>query len=74
MQPSETGSTRGASAGRRRGPSRNGKLIRIEQLAAARLDETARMALVDQPEQRQQPAPAAAALVHGVGIERGIAR
>ena len=32
----------------------------------------ARMALVDQAEQREQLAPAAAPLVHGVGIERGV--
>ena len=30
------------------------------------------VALVDQPKQRQQAAPAAAALVHRVGIERGV--
>jgi hypothetical protein len=48
------------------------KLFRIEQLAAARLDEVTRMPLVNQPEQREQLAPCATALVHGIGIERGI--
>ena len=71
MQPSETASTRGGSAASAR-PSRKGNCIGIEQLAAARLDEMAWMSLVDQPEQREQPAPAAAPLVHGVGIERGV--
>ena len=53
-------------------PFEERKLIRIEQLAAARLHEMALVPLVDQPEQREQAPPAAAPLVHGVGIERGI--
>ena len=70
-QPSDTGSTRGG-VDQVRAPFEEWELLRIEQLAAARLDEMAWMPLVDQPEQREQPAPAAAPLVHGVGIERGV--
>ncbi len=49
------------------------ELLGIEQLAAARLHEVGLDGrLMDQPEQREQPAPGAAPLVHGVGIERGV--
>ena len=71
MQPSETGSTRGVLV-RLGAPFKERKLVGIEQLAAARLHEMAAVAFVDEPEQREQPAPAAAPLVHRVGIERGI--
>ena len=46
--------------------------VGIEQLAAAGLDEMGAVALVDQAEQREQAPPGAAALVHGVRIEREI--
>jgi hypothetical protein len=49
-----------------------GELIRVEQLAAARLHEMAGMAFVNQSKQGEQTAPTAAPLVHGVGIECGI--
>src|SRR5262252_2048644 len=44
--------------------------IRIEQLAAAGLDEMRPMPLMNEAEQRQEVAPRAAALVHGVWVER----
>ena len=53
-------------------PFEEQKNVRVEQLAAAGADEAAGVALVDQAEQRQQPAPAAQALVHGVGVEGGV--
>src|SRR5260370_18312557 len=49
-----------------------GKLVRIEQLATARLDEMRWMAFVDEAEEREQPAPRAAPLVHRVGVERNV--
>ena len=45
------------------------KDVRIEQLAAAPRHPVA-VAVVDQPEQGEQPAPGAAPLVHRVGVER----
>ena len=51
-------------------PLEEWEFVRIEQLAAARLNEAGPVAFVDQPKQRQQAAPAAAPLVHRVGIER----
>ena len=71
MQPSETGSD----------PRRVGRLalafeerkgLGIEQLAAARLDQAGAVAAVDQPEQREQPAPAAArsSMVSGLSARR----
>ena len=71
MQPSETCRTRGWLV-LRAAPFEERETVGIEQLAAARLDECAAVALVDQPEQREQPAPGAAPLVHRVGIERGV--
>ena len=70
-QPSETFRIRGRLVFCR-AALEEGEFVRIEQLAAARLDEMRRVALVDQPEQRQQTAPTAAALVHGVRVERGV--
>ena len=72
MQPSETGQD-ARRIGRGRCGPRGMETLRIEQLAAARLNEMAWMAVMDQAEQREQPPPGAAPLVHRVGIERGVA-
>ena len=71
MQPSETGRTRGGSVGSAR-PSRKGNCSGSNSLPPRAWMKSLWMALVDQPEQREQAAPGAAPLVHGVGIERGV--
>ena len=53
-------------------PFEEWELIWIEQLAAARLDKLAWMPFVDQSEEREQPTPPAAPLVHRVGINCGV--
>src|SRR5208283_3806913 len=55
-----------------RAPFEEQKNIGIEEFAAAGLDEMRSVPGVDQPEQREHPPPAAAPLVHRVGIERGV--
>lgn len=53
-------------------PFEVGVLVRIEELAAARPDETRLVPLMDQPEQGDEAAPGSAPLVHSVGVERRV--
>src|SRR6185312_7011235 len=48
------------------------ELVRVEELSAARLDESARVPTVNQSKQGNQPTPTADPLVHSVRIERCI--
>ena len=56
--------------GRHSAPLDEGKSVRIEQFAAARLNEMRAVPAVDEPKQSEQPTPTAAPLVHRVGMER----
>ena len=49
-----------------------GERVGVEELAAPRADEARGVAGVDQVEERQEPAPAALALLHRVGVEGGV--
>ena len=49
-----------------------GERVGVEELAAPRADEARGVAGVDQAEERQEPAPAALALLHRVGVEGGV--
>ena len=71
MQPSDTVAGAGGSAWRVL-PLQEWKRIRIEQLAAAAADPAGAVAAMDEPEERQQAGPCAAALVHRIGMMRGI--
>ena len=72
MQPSETVQDCGRVA--RRLASFEEREQRPDRTACRRApgSKCRAVPVMDQPEQRQQPAPAAAPLVHRVGIERGI--
>ena len=71
MQPSDTVAGAGGSAGASC-PCRKGRRFGIEQLAAAAADPAVAIATMDEAEERQQARPGAAALVHRVGMTRGI--
>ena len=72
MQPSETGRHARRVGRHRRGLRGTETASGSNSLPPRAWTKWLAVALVDQPEQREQPAPAAAPLVHGVGIERGV--
>ena len=66
------GSRRAAARPASARPSRNGNASGSNSFPPRAWIEAGCVAFVDEPEEREQPAPAAAPLIHGVGIERGI--
>src|SRR5262249_13965738 len=53
-------------------PLQKRKRLRIEQFSAAPTDPTFAITTMHQPEERQKARPGATALVHRIGMERGI--